>query len=119
MEPHFGDASDVTHVWLVATVSLSGRSLKPFLVTSSRVFYRDPELALMRNEFATVHTANGYLTIPTIQSDIGSVLESHCQSLRAENGDPELPIYIILDNYRCHNTLKALGGMHAQSIRPI
>jgi hypothetical protein len=47
MEPHFRDASDVTHVSLVATVSLSGRSLKPFLVTSSRVHSHDSELTLM------------------------------------------------------------------------
>jgi hypothetical protein len=33
-----------------------------------------------------VHTAKGYLTIPTMHSDIESVLEPDCQSLRAEKG---------------------------------
>jgi hypothetical protein len=109
----------MTLVSLVATVSSSGRSLKPFFVTSSRVDYRDPELALMRNEFATTQTAKGYLTIPTMQSCIESVMEPYCQSLRTAKGDPELPIDIILDNCRCPNTPEALGRMHAQNIRPI
>jgi hypothetical protein len=119
MEPHFQDASDVTHVSLVATVSLSGRSLKPFLVTRSRVCCRDSELALMQNEFATAQTPKGYLTIPTRQSDIENVLEPYCQTLRAEYADAELPVYIILDNCRCHNIPEVLRRMHAHNIRPI
>jgi hypothetical protein len=118
VEPHFREKSDVIHVSLVATVSLSGRSLKPFLVTSSPVSYRDSELALMRNEFETVQTVKGYLTIPAMKCYIERILEPYCRHLR-EMTDPELPIYIIMDNCSCHSAPAILSEMALRNIRII
>jgi hypothetical protein len=119
VEPHFREVSDVTHVSLVATVSLDGHSLKPFLVTSSQVLYHDQELSLMQSEFVTAQTTKGYLTIATMQAYIERVLGPYCQSLRAQNADPELPVYIIMDNCRCHDAPEAVADMAKWNIRPI
>jgi hypothetical protein len=59
VEAHFQDEPDVTQVSLAATASLSGRSVKPFFITLSNLVYRNPDLAMMRHEFASVQRAKG------------------------------------------------------------
>jgi hypothetical protein len=91
IEPHCRDATDVTHVSLVAIVSLKGQMLKSFLVTISRVGFRDRELALMREQFQIFETNKSYMTTLAMAAYVREVIEPYVLMLRRERADPTLP----------------------------
>lgn len=119
VEAHYQEAKDVTHVSLAGTVALSGKSLKPFLLTISSVRFRDPELAMLQREFATFQTQKGYMTTAAMEVYLRDVIEPYAVKLRRKQGDPTIPIYLIMDNHDSHNRACVLQQMASVNIVPI
>jgi hypothetical protein len=104
---------------LVASVSLREQTLKPFLITTCRVGFRDPEPALRREEFQTFKTNQGYMTTPAMTAYLREVLEIYAWMLRRERVDPPLPIYLLMDNHESYNQQEILDQIRFADIIPI
>jgi hypothetical protein len=84
VQPYWLDARDVTHVSLVATISLLCEALPPLFLTVSRVPLADPMLRSLSAKFTTYQTAKGYMTTPAILFYIEQCLAPYCADLRRQ-----------------------------------
>jgi hypothetical protein len=62
VRPTFHAEKDVSHVLLVATITLSGQRLTPLMLTTTGLPFKDKELAVLRRTFAVYPTTRGYMT---------------------------------------------------------
>ena len=100
-EPCWKQVRDANHVSFLASINLSGESLKPFFITKTEVKY-DGILGPLKEDFAYAKTKTGYLTTKAMKLWINLVLKDYAINVRNELNDSNAKIIIIMDNFKCH-----------------
>ena len=100
-EPSWKKARDANHISFLASINLSGESLKPFFITVTEVKF-DDLLGPLKDYFAYVKTKKGYLTTYAMKLWINLVLKDYAIKVRKELDDINAKIIIIMDNFKCH-----------------
>jgi hypothetical protein len=102
VRPAFRELTDPNHITLVATITLSGESLKPMFLTTSPPGLTDPSMAELAPDMLVYRTGKAYQTHESMASYLRDVLGPYCQRVRDEMHDGTMPIFIIMDNCGCH-----------------
>jgi hypothetical protein len=100
--PHCQDARDVTHVYVVATMSLGLGSLPPLFLTVPDVVFKNAELRQLQNEFHTVRTPRGNATIPAMAFSVQHIIAPYTEFLRTRFNNQDLKIYLAMNNQSIH-----------------
>jgi hypothetical protein len=86
--PSFHDERDVSHVSLVARVTLGGQSLLPLSLTTVNIPFKSEELTVLCNMFVTYKTPRGYMTKESMNFYLKSAIAPSVEFLRLTAADP-------------------------------
>jgi hypothetical protein len=111
--------ADQKHVSLVATIALSPVQIKPMFLVTSAVTTHSSELKSLAGYLELYHTERGYQNEHSMAFYIEKILKPYCDKLRKEMNDPDLPIFLIMDNCSSHNRPALLGLYAAYNIKVI
>jgi hypothetical protein len=85
----------VSHVSLVATVTLGGQTL---MLTMTDLPFKTEELVILRQTFAGNRTARGYMTAASMMFYLNHIVAPYVMFLRVTRQDPVLMAYLVMDN---------------------
>jgi hypothetical protein len=100
---------DLNHVSVVATINLLGQRLKPLYLITNQGIIKDPDLQMMSSGLALDQTPKGYQNGLSMDFYVHEILAPDCESLRNSLHDPNLPVFLIMDNCSSHNRAELLA----------
>jgi hypothetical protein len=103
IESRFQDARDLTHVSVVATVSLGLNSFPSLFLTVSNVTFKDAELQQLQDEFPTFRIPRGYMTIPVMALYVQQIIALDTEFMRTRFNEQGLTFDLSIDNHSVHN----------------
>ncbi len=105
ISPTFQEEDGSSQLTIVSTISLSGDALCPMFITKEQIkvngnFANDSIFA------RSLHfvTKKGYQDEASMVFWIENLLKSYVEGVQSELGDPDAPVFLIMDNCRVHNT---------------
>jgi hypothetical protein len=111
--PTFKEERDVTHVSIVAGVSLSGETLRPMYLTVTEVKDKSEMAHDLLQSSEIFKTTKGYQTGESMSHYILTILAPYCEKVRTRLNNPDAPIFLIMDNCESHR-MPFLLDMYAQ-----
>jgi hypothetical protein len=99
----YRDASDITHVSLVAPLSLSGASLKHMFLPISEAYYNDYYICVQKDLLVTCKNPKRSITSERATRHLSQIVKPYCERLGREHNDDRLPVYLVIDNCATHN----------------
>jgi hypothetical protein len=112
VKPAFRERGDPNHVSLVATISFSGETLTPMILTAAEPNFQDPKMAELASDMRVCKTEKGYQTHESMAVYLRDILTPYCLRIRTDMNDPTLPIFLIMDNCGSHKK-DVLSPMYA------
>jgi hypothetical protein len=109
----------VSHVSLVATVTLGGQALTSLMLTTTDLPFKGEELVILRRTFAAYRTARGYMTVASMMFYLNQIVAPYVMFLRVTRHDPALMVYLVMNSHGTHNTPGVLQEMTRLGIQPI
>jgi hypothetical protein len=117
--PSFREEKDVSHVSLVATVTLGGQPLTPLWLRTFNILFKSEELVNLRQTFVTYRTLRGYITKQSMDFYLNIAVAPYMTFLRLTNGDPGRMVYLGMDNHGTHSTSENFREIAKLGIQPI
>jgi hypothetical protein len=108
MKPVFREPGDLSHVTLVATITLSLEILKPMFVATRQVHFGDQDLQTLRPDIIVCKTRTGCQAGESIAYSFHEILAPFDCALRESIDDPILPVFRIMENCELHKTAALL-----------
>jgi hypothetical protein len=115
----YTEETDADHVSLAATISFSGLPLKPMFLTRREIRFTSPALQDLSDDIAVCTTAKAYQTEASMRQYLHQVIAPYCAELRHRREDPELPVFLIMDNCSSHRTDELFRIYDELNVRPI
>jgi hypothetical protein len=116
---YYRDVSDVTHVSVVATPSLSNASPKLMFLTVLDVHHNDYGLCIQNDLSVSCRNSKGYMTSESMIIDLNQIVKRYLERHRREHNDDRLPVYFVMDNCATHNRPEHLRLMASLLMHPV
>jgi hypothetical protein len=87
----------VSHVSLVATVTLGGQTLIPPMLTTTDLPFKSEELAMFRRTFVAYRTVRGYMTAASMIFTLNHIVVPYVMFLRVTRQDPALMVDLVMN----------------------
>jgi hypothetical protein len=98
VRPTLHEEKDVSHVSLVATVTIGGQTLTPLMLTTTDLPFTSEELVILRRTFAAYRTARDYMTAASMMFYLNHIVAPYVMFLRVTRQDPALMVDLVMDN---------------------
>ena len=102
--PRFQEEKQVSQLSVVVSVNLLGELLRPMFITKEEIRMNNGPIRHVAQHSVFTRSSKGYQTANTMIDWIRNVWEPYCKTVRTEMGNPEAPMFLILDNCPSHNT---------------
>lgn len=102
--PRFQEEKQVSQLSVVVSVNLLGELLRPMFITKEEIRMNNGPIRTVAQHSVFTRSSKGYQTANTMIDWIRNVWEPYCSTVRTEIGNPEAPMFLILDNCPSHNT---------------
>ena len=102
--PRFQEEKQVSQLSVVVSVNLLGELLRPMFITKEEIRMNNGPIRTVAQHSVFTRSSKGYQTADTMIDWIRNVWEPYCNTVRTEIGNPEAPMFLILDNCPSHNT---------------
>ena len=102
--PRFQEEKQVSQLSVVVSVNLLGELLRPMFITKEEIRMNNGPIRTVAQHSVFTRSSKGYQTANTMIDWIRNVWEPYCKTVRTEMGNPEAPMFLILDNCPSHNT---------------
>ena len=102
--PRFQEEKQVAQLSVVVSLNLLGELLRPMFITKEEIRMNNGPIRTVAQHSVFTRSSKGYQTANTMIDWIRNVWEPYCKTVRTEMGNPEAPMFLILDNCPSHNT---------------
>ena len=102
--PRFQEEKQVSQLSVVVSLNLLGELLRPMFITKEEIRMNNGPIRTVAQHSVFTRSSKGYQTANTMIDWIRNVWEPYCKTVRTEMGNPEAPMFLILDNCPSHNT---------------
>jgi hypothetical protein len=97
VRPTFHEENGVSHVSLVATITLGGQTLTLLMLTTDLPF-KSEELVTLRRTFAADRTARDYMMVARMMFYLNHIVAPYVMFLGVTRQDPALMVHFVMDN---------------------
>ena len=102
--PRFQEEKQVSQLSVAVSLNLLGELLRPMFITKEEIRMNNGPIRTVAQHSVFTRSSKGYQTANTMIDWIRNVWEPYCKTVRTEMGNPEAPMFLILDNCPSHNT---------------
>lgn len=116
VHPTFREENDGNHISVVAAVTLSGKTLKPMLISTTENPPLEVTNSLLGNKFIWAKSKKGYLNEKIMIFWITQILIPYINSVKAIYGQDLVPL-LIFDGLKAHKTDNVIQLLNDNGIR--